>query len=75
MTDAKYTQVLELAEELSIEEQHTLATTLRDRSATRLSQRQRNQAAIDLLDSWDDGTDPDEQRETWEALKEVLDEP
>ena len=40
-------------------------------------QREKNQAAIDLLDSWLNETDPEvirEQRETWEFLKKALDE-
>jgi hypothetical protein len=43
----------------------------------RRRQREKNQAAIDLLDSWLNETDPDvirEQRETWEFLKKALDE-
>jgi hypothetical protein len=40
-------------------------------------QREKNQALIDLLRSWLDETDPEvirEQRETWEFLKQALDE-
>ena len=43
----------------------------------RRRQREKNQAAIDLLDSWLNETDPEvirEQRETWEFLKQALDE-
>jgi hypothetical protein len=40
---------------------------------TRLIQRRRNRAAIDALRSWRDADD-DEQRETWEYLRRVLDE-
>ncbi len=39
----------------------------------REAQRRRNQAAIDLLESWDTD-DPEEQRETWAFLKQALDE-
>ena len=40
-------------------------------------QREKNQPLIDLLDSWLNETDPEvirEQRETWEFLKQALDE-
>ena len=38
-------------------------------------QAQKNQAAIDLLDSWlSDNEDPNEQKQTWESLKVALDE-
>jgi hypothetical protein len=43
----------------------------------RRRQREKNQAAIDLIRSWLDETDPEvirEQRETWEFLKKALDE-
>lgn len=43
----------------------------------RLRQREKNQAAIDLLTEWLNETDPEiirEQRETWEFLKQALDE-
>jgi hypothetical protein len=33
-----------------------------------------NQAAIDLLRSWREDDDEEEQRETWEFLKQALDE-
>lgn len=36
-------------------------------------QREKNQAAIRLLESWSEG-DAQEQRETWEYLKRVLDQ-
>ena len=39
----------------------------------REEQLRRNQAVIDLLNSWDAG-DPEEQRETWAFLKQALDE-
>ena len=39
----------------------------------REQQMRRNQAVIDLLNSWDDD-DPEEQRETWAFLKQALDE-
>jgi hypothetical protein len=39
-------------------------------------QRGKNQSAIDLLESWADATDEEvaEQRETWEFLKNAVDE-
>jgi hypothetical protein len=38
-------------------------------------QAQKNQAAIDLLDSWlDDTEDPSEHQQAWEFLKTALDE-
>ncbi len=39
----------------------------------REQQMRRNQAVIDLLNSWEDD-DPEEQRETWAFLKQALDE-
>ncbi len=44
-----------------------------EREARRQEQIQRNQAALEMLDEWDQ-EDPEEQRETWEYLKRVLDE-
>ena len=42
----------------------------------RRHQREKNQGAIELLDSWVNVSDEEaeEQRETWEYLKRVLDE-
>jgi uncharacterized protein YchJ len=37
-------------------------------------QKKKNQAAIELLRSWRDEGDEEEQRETWEFLKKALDE-
>jgi hypothetical protein len=39
----------------------------------RQEQIRRNQAALEMLRTWDQ-EDPDEQRETWEFLKHALDE-
>ena len=53
------------------------ATVPESEEEKRLLQREKNQAAIDLLDSWRNETDPEvirEQRERWEFLKKALDE-
>ena len=47
-----------------------------DEAEWRRRQRVLNQPAIDLLDSWAEATEEEraEQRETWELLKQALDE-
>ena len=61
-----------------IEQTGTPRTTDDEAEAERRRlQIEKNQAAIALLDSWLNETDPDvirEQRETWEFLKKALDE-
>ena len=52
-------------------------TTDETEEERRQRQIEKNQAAIALLDSWLNETDPEvirEQQETWEYLKRVLDE-
>ena len=50
--------------------------TEEEREARRQEQIRRNQALIALMDEWSQGDEQDqeEQRETWELLKRLLDE-
>ena len=50
--------------------------TQEEREARRQEQIKRNQALIEMLDEWSQGDEQDqeEQRETWELLKRLLDE-
>lgn len=50
--------------------------TSEEREARRQEQIRRNQALIALMNEWAEGdtADQEEQRETWEILKRVLDE-
>jgi hypothetical protein len=42
-----------------------------EREAQRQEQIRRNQAALQMLDEWDQ-EDPEEQRETWEIIERML---
>lgn len=50
--------------------------TEEEREARRQEQARQNQALIEMLNEWAQGDDQDqeEQRETWELLKRLLDE-
>ncbi len=50
--------------------------TQEEREARRQEQIKRNQALIEMLNEWSEGDEQDqeEQRETWELLKRLLDE-
>ena len=50
--------------------------TQEEREARRQEQIKRNQALIEMLNEWSKGDEQDqeEQRETWELLKRLLDE-
>jgi hypothetical protein len=52
------------------------ALTQEEQEARRQEQIKRNQALIEMLDEWSQGDEQDqeEQRETWELLKRLLDE-
>lgn len=45
--------------------------SVEEREAQRQEQIRRNQAALQMLDEWDQ-EDPEEQRETWEIIERML---
>jgi hypothetical protein len=69
-------------EEISMQERQEPALptahemTQEEREARRQEQIKQNQALIEMLNEWSegDGHDQEEQRETWELLKRLLDE-
>jgi hypothetical protein len=54
-------------------QQHAIPASDPNEEQRRREQIRRNQAVIDLLNSWEE-EDEEEQRETWEFLKRALDE-
>jgi hypothetical protein len=52
---------------------HQNQPSAEEREARRQEQIRRNQAALQMLDEWDQ-EDPEEQRETWELIERMLKE-